>query len=140
MSGRGRLQRRAAAALATALATAAAYAGDAASGALAANGCAPTGELRGDPGRGKALHLENCAGCHGADGRAQVIVLHMDTPPRDQSDAAYMRTLPDVFLYLAICRGGQAVGRNFVMPAWGEHLSDQDIRDLVAWIRTFSGT
>lgn len=106
----------------------------------AANGCAPAGELRGDATRGRALHLEHCAGCHGADGRAEVIVLHMDTPPKDQSDAAYMRTLPDSFLYLAICKGGLAVGRNFVMPAWGEQLSDQDIRDLVAWIRTFSGT
>jgi mono/diheme cytochrome c family protein len=108
--------------------------------ALATNACVPTGDLRGDAGRGKALHVENCAECHGADGKAEVIVLHMDTPPKDQSDAAYMKTLPDAYLYLAICKGGQDVGKNFVMPAWGAHLSDQQIRDLVAWVRTFSGT
>lgn len=108
--------------------------------ALATNGCSPTGELRGDATRGQKLHLENCAECHGLDGKAQVIVLHMDQPPKDQSDAAYMKTLPDAYLYLAICSGGQDVGKNFVMPGWGNHLTDQEIRDLVAWVRTFSGT
>jgi mono/diheme cytochrome c family protein len=129
--------------LATLLLAGAASAADAPAppgSALATNGCGPAGNLRGDPARGQALHRENCAECHGPDGKAEVIVLHMDTPPKDQSDAAYMKTLPDAYLYLAICKGGQDVGKNFVMPAWGAHLSDQDIRDLVAWVRTFSGT
>lgn len=108
--------------------------------ALAAVNCAPQGELRGDVTRGSALHVRHCAECHGADGKAEVIVMHMDVPPKDQSDPAYMKTLPDSFLYLAICRGGESVGRNFIMPAWGDLLSDQDIKDLVAHIRTFSGT
>ena len=137
MTGAHGLRRAAAVGVLLALPT---FAGYGAAGALATHGCAPQGNLRGDPLRGKALHLEHCAECHGADGRAEVIVLHMDTPPRDQTDAGYMRTLPDPLLYLAICKGGQGVGRNFVMPAWGELLRDQDIRDLVAWIRTFSGT
>jgi mono/diheme cytochrome c family protein len=127
-------------ALTASLLATAAIAADSATSALATSNCAPTGELRGDPQRGKALHVENCAECHGADGRAEVIVLHMDTPPKDQTDAAYMKTLPDAYLYLAICKGGEGVGKNFVMPAWGAYLSDQDIRDLVAWVRTFSGT
>jgi mono/diheme cytochrome c family protein len=140
-SGRGRRSGAPLLALALLVAATAATAADAPPGsALATNGCAPTGELRGDPARGKALHLEHCAECHGLDGKAEVIVMHMDTTPKDQSDAAYMKTLPDAYLYLAICKGGQDVGKNFVMPAWGPHLSDRDIRDLVAWVRTFSGT
>jgi mono/diheme cytochrome c family protein len=126
--------------LAAVLAAGAAAAADDAANALAANNCAPTGNLRGDAARGKPLHVTNCAECHGADGKAQVVVLHMDVPPKDQSDPAYMKTLPDAYLYLAICKGGEAVGKNHVMPAWGEFLSDQDIRDLIAWVRTFSGT
>ena len=102
--------------------------------------CVPTGEMRGDAARASELHLENCAECHGATGQADVIVMHMDEPPKDQSDAEYMTTLTDEFLYLAICRGGIAVGRSVVMPAWGEHLTDQQIKDLVAMIRDFSGT
>lgn len=108
--------------------------------ALTANGCAPAGDLRGDPARGADLFMEHCAECHGYDGKAEVIVMHMDEPPRDQTDADYMRTLPDAFLYLAICKGGEAVGRSIVMPAWGDFLTDQEIRDLLAQIRTFSGT
>ena len=108
--------------------------------ALESNHCAPAGNLRGDAKRGSLLHKENCAQCHGLDGKAQVIVLHMDTPPHDQTDAAYMKTLPDQFLYLAICRGGEAVGRSIVMPQWGDLFTDGDIRDLVAWVRSFSGT
>lgn len=108
--------------------------------ALKTVNCTPLGEIRGDVERGAALHLKHCAECHGADGKAEVIVMHMDVPPRDQSDPLYMKTLPDAFLYLAICRGGEGVGKNFIMPAWGDLLSDQDIKDLVAQIRTFSRT
>lgn len=109
-------------------------------GAASAESCAPSGELRGDAKRGAPLHLQHCAACHGVDGKAEVIVMHMDEPPNDQSDPVYMRTLPDEYLYLVICRGGAAVGKNFIMPKFGDVISDQDIRDIIAWIRTFSGT
>jgi mono/diheme cytochrome c family protein len=108
--------------------------------ALKAFNCTPLGAIRGDVERGAALHIRHCAECHGADGKAEAVVMHMDVPPKDQSDSVYMKALPDAFLYLAICRGGEGVGKNFFMPAWGDVLSDQDIKDLVAQIRTFSGT
>jgi mono/diheme cytochrome c family protein len=108
--------------------------------ALESNSCAPSGDIRGDADAGAELHVENCAECHGYDGKAEVIVMHMDEPPRDQTDVEYMNTLSDLFLYLAICKGGEAVGRSLVMPAWGDFFTDQEIRDMVAWIRTFSGT
>lgn len=106
--------------------------------ALEDNNCAPSGELRGDADNGREIHLENCAECHGYDGKAEVIVMHMDEPPKDQSDAEYMATLNDAFLYLAVCSGGDAVGRSIVMPPWGDVLTDAEIKDLVAWIRTFA--
>ncbi|MGI9330164.1 MAG: c-type cytochrome [Gammaproteobacteria bacterium] len=108
--------------------------------ALAMNNCAPMGELRGDAANGKQLHLENCAECHGATGKTDNIVMHMDEPPKDESDPVYMKTLTDAFLYLAICQGGDAVGRSIVMPAWGDYFSDQEVKDLVAHVRSFSGT
>jgi mono/diheme cytochrome c family protein len=108
--------------------------------ALETNDCVPTGDLRGDAKAGAPIHAETCAECHGHDGKAEVIVMHMDEPPRDQTDVEYMTTLNDMFLYLAICKGGDAVGRSLIMPGWGDVLTDQEIRDLVAWIRTFSGT
>jgi mono/diheme cytochrome c family protein len=108
--------------------------------ALETNNCAPGGDLRGDAQRGAGLHVENCAECHGYDGKAEVIVMHMDEPPRDETDVEYMKTLSDLFMYLAICKGGESVGRSLVMPGWGDLLTDQQIRDLIAHIRTFSGT
>ena len=108
--------------------------------ALESNSCAPEGDIRGDAEAGSVLHVENCAECHGYDGKAEVIVMHMDEPPRDQTDVEYMNTLSDLFLYLAICKGGEAVGRSLVMSAWGDFFTDQEIRDMVAWIRTFSET
>lgn len=102
--------------------------------------CVPSGELRGDAKRGAPLHLQHCAACHGVDGKSEVIVMHMDEPPKDQSDPVYMKTLPDEYLYLVICKGGAAMGKNFIMPEFSGVISDQDIRDLIAWIRAFSGT
>ena len=108
--------------------------------ALATKNSTPRGELSGEAANGKQLHLENCAECHGATGKTDIIVMHMDEPPKDQSDPVYMNTLSDAFLYLAICQGGEPVGRSIVMAAWGDYFSDQEIKDMVAHIRSFSGT
>lgn len=107
--------------------------------ALATDACKPAGELRGDADSGANLHVRHCATCHGADGSGDVMMRN-EVPPRDQSDPEYMSTLTDEFLYTAICEGGEAVGMHYVMPAWGDALSDGDIKDLIAYIRSFSGT
>lgn len=112
--------------------------------ALETHACAPDVQtvagLRGDAENGKTLHLEHCAACHGIRGEADVVVMHMDETPADQSDPDYMTLLPDGYLYVAICRGGEGVGKSVVMSPWGDFFTDQEIRDLIAWIRTFSGT
>jgi cytochrome c oxidase cbb3-type subunit 3 len=108
--------------------------------ALEENDCTPAGDLRGDAERGTDVHYENCAECHGYDGKAEVIVMHMDEPPKDQSDVEYMNTLSDAYLYIAICKGGDAVGKSIIMPGWGDILTDQEIKDLVARVRSFSDT
>jgi mono/diheme cytochrome c family protein len=108
--------------------------------ALVTNTCGPAGELRGDLEKGKALHVEHCVACHGLTGQADVVVMHMDETPPDQSDPAYMQTLSDGYLYIAICRGGEGVGKSYVMSPWGDYFTDQEIKDLIGWVRTFSET
>jgi len=108
--------------------------------ALDANNCAPTGDLRGDTVNGQKLHIEHCVACHGLTGEADVVVMHMDETPPDQSDPEYMKNLPDPYLYLAICKGGEGIGKSYVMSPWGDFFTDDEIRDLIAWIRTFSNT
>jgi len=120
------------------LVVASSYAGDKVS-ALEENNCIPeaSSELRGDAANGQKLHVEHCAACHGLDGKAEVVVMHMDEAPHDQSDAEYMAALPDSYLYIAICKGGEGVGKSYVMSPWGDFFSDQEIRDMISWIRTF---
>ena len=88
--------------------------------ALDENQCTPppAAELRGDPSNGQALHVEHCAACHGANGRSEVVVMHMDETPQDQSDTDYMKNLPDVYLYLAICKGGEGVAFDRPRGTW----------------------
>jgi cytochrome c553 len=64
----------------------------------------------------------------------------MDETPKDQSDPNYMKQLPDAYLYLAICKGGAGIGKSYVMSPWGDFFTDQEIRNLIAWVRTFSNT
>ena len=105
------------------------------------NNCTPVPEnLRGDIEIGQELHEEHCAACHGLSGSADVVVMHMDDTPPNQSDPEYMGNLPDAYLYLAICRGGEGIGKSYVMSPWGDFFSDQEIRDLIAKSRTFSNT
>jgi len=109
--------------------------------ALETNNCTPTdANLRGDAANGKLLHAEHCAACHGLTGAADVVVMHMDETPPDQGNPEYMKNLPDSYLYLAICRGGEGVGKSYVMSPWGDFFTDSEIRDLIAWVRTFSKT
>ncbi|MEC9374821.1 MAG: cytochrome c [Pseudomonadota bacterium] len=108
--------------------------------ALDENSCGPSGNLRGNLDNGKILHREHCADCHGLTGAADVVVMHMDETPHDQRDTEYMQKLTDAYLYIAVCRGGAGIGKSVVMSPWGDFFSDQEIKDLIAWMRTFSGT
>jgi mono/diheme cytochrome c family protein len=88
----------------------------------------------GDPEHGRELYLQYCGGCHGADGRgaAHTFMPHVDTLTKK----GYIDQVPDEYLFTVISEGGQAVGKSSYMPAWGGTLSEQDIRDLIAHIRS----
>jgi len=59
----------------------------------------------------------------------------MGRAPRDHTDARYMSRLSDVELYRAISQGKRREGEPPFMPWWGYTLREQDIWDLVAFIR-----
>lgn len=48
----------------------------------------------------------------------------------------YIELLPDSYLYELIARGGEAMGKSGFMPAWQSTLSDTDIKDVIAHIRS----
>jgi mono/diheme cytochrome c family protein len=88
----------------------------------------------GDAARGAPLYKRYCSGCHGPDGRggAQTFMPHV--PNLTAKD--YIEFLPDGFLFTVITEGGAAVGKSGFMPAWRGTLSEQDIKDVITFIRT----
>jgi len=93
-------------------------------------------EDKGDAAKGKETYNTTCAACHGPEGKGDgVAAAALDPKPRDLSDAAYVSTLSNEHLYKVISEGGPAVGLSPLMAAWGGVLSEQDIWNVVAYIR-----
>lgn len=91
---------------------------------------------RGDPERGRALYQYGCQVCHGDRGRGDgPAAKNFDPRPRDLTDARYMQGLSDDYLFRVIKMGGGPFGKPN-MPAWGALLEDEEILDLVAYLRT----
>ncbi len=83
--------------------------------------------------RGEVVFKTNCILCHGikGDGKGRAAILY-DPPPADltRSDKN------DQYKRMIITFGGEAMGRSSVMPIWGEQLSEQEINDVIAYLRT----
>jgi mono/diheme cytochrome c family protein len=89
----------------------------------------------GDARHGQAIFLQYCQGCHGPDGRGggKGFMPHVGPLARK----GYIETLPDEYLADVIAEGGAAAGKSAFMPSWKNTLSQQDIADVIAFIRTF---
>jgi mono/diheme cytochrome c family protein len=91
---------------------------------------------KGDAAKGKETFQTTCAACHGAEGKGDGVAAQaLDPKPRNLSDAAYVSTLSDEHLYKVISEGGAAVGLSPMMAAWGGTLSEQDIWNVIAYLR-----
>ena len=88
----------------------------------------------GDAENGAKLYKRYCAGCHGADGRggAHTFMPHI----ANLTAKDYIEFLPDGSLFTVIAEGGAAAGKSGFMPAWRGTLSEQDIKDVITFIRT----
>ena len=88
----------------------------------------------GDASSGAKLYKRYCRGCHGEDGRggAHTFMPHIENLTKKD----YIEYLPDSYLFLVIADGGVAVGKSSYMPAWKVKLGDQEIKDIIAHIRS----
>ncbi len=88
--------------------------------------------------RGKAIYDYYCSPCHGVkgDGRGPNAE-NLSTRPRNFTDKPYMDTKSDRDLYQVVKGGGSAVGLSFLMPPWGDTLSEPGRSDVIVYIRTF---
>jgi mono/diheme cytochrome c family protein len=99
----------------------------------------------GDAAKGKAIFTANCASCHGESGKGDGPVGAALTPkPRDFTQAQFKldslkdgKPGSDAALALVIKNGGAAYGGSPLMAPWGGTLSDAQIQDVIAYIRTF---
>ena len=77
-----------------------------------------------------------CVQCHGVDGNGKGLnIRDMSVQPRDHTDAKSMSTRNDETLFKVIKEGGPAIEKSVLMPAWGDTLSDEEIKDMVKHLR-----
>lgn len=92
-----------------------------------------------DISKGKALYETYCTSCHGMSGKGDgPAAVSLRPKPKNLTDSAYMSSLNDQYLYDVINKGGAAVGKSPFMPGWGTTLSDEDIADIISYIRSLS--
>jgi cytochrome c553 len=83
----------------------------------------------------KALYEKDCAKCHGKDGKGQTM-MGKRLGAKDYTDPKVQEEMKDEAAFKAIKEGlKNKDGKKLMSPAEG--LSDQQIKDLVAYMRTF---
>jgi mono/diheme cytochrome c family protein len=87
--------------------------------------------------RGSIAFRTYCVLCHGAEGKGDGRAAKMYTPrPANLTVSPFN----DTYKEMIIRGGGASVGRSAFMPPWGDELTDEQIRDVVAFLRELRKT
>lgn len=82
-------------------------------------------------------YKKHCIGCHGADGKSQTR-LGRKSGAKDLSDKGNQAKLTDEDAFNGIKKGRRNSKGEEKMEAFGDLLSDKEISELVAYVRTFA--
>jgi mono/diheme cytochrome c family protein len=85
---------------------------------------------KGEISRGKILYIENCAGCHGTEGKGDGYRILGPNPANLTSPSTQKKSDPDL---LRTIHEGKPN-----MPSWKVRLSEQDSRAVLAYVRTLA--
>ena len=89
-----------------------------------------------DPNQGKTYYYSYCIACHGwmmhGDGPSAA---ELNPRPRTLTRGDYMGKKTNLELFTVIKGGGESVSLSSSMPSWGNVLQDQDIWNIIAFIR-----
>ncbi len=97
--------------------------------------------LAADAENGRTLYRGYCSQCHGLEGDGfGVNAPDMEVAPKDHTETAEMQARSDADLFKAIKKGGKAVDKSVLMPNWDANLTDDEIHDLVDYLRVLSNT
>ncbi len=96
--------------------------------------------MHGDAKAGKAVYEAGCIACHGADGKGTdhrvTVFTWPDTWP-DFTQCDQTTPEPDSNWEAVIRHGGKDRAFSQIMPSFGDYLKDQQIADVIAYMRTF---
>ena len=92
--------------------------------------------------RGAEIFAANCATCHGPTGSPDPespLVKGLGVVPADFSDTLFNSREGEGEWKLVATYGGASLGFSEVMPAFGSSLSEEDIDNVLAYIKTLGG-
>ena len=80
-----------------------------------------------------------CSTCHGLSGKGDTPMGQALKPsPRNLTDKNWQKETSDEKIYKVIKEGGAAVGLSATMAPWGGVLSEDQLREMVKKVRSFS--
>ena len=87
----------------------------------------------------KQLYEQTCAMCHGPEGKgdgpnAQVL------QPKPANLAIVLKGKDSAYLTKLLKEGGAGVGKSPLMPSYKGLLSDEQIRDLIKYVKGFAAS
>ena len=93
-------------------------------------GAQVTSAASGDSTKGKILYATNCVVCHGEGGKGDGVMGEALRPPPADLTGPQVRGKSDTDLRTVIREG------HGTMPAWKSRLNEQDIQNVLAYIRS----
>ena len=97
----------------------------------------PTPTLSYEARLGQEVYRHYCQTCHGETGAGDGFnAFNLDPKPRDLSDPAFQAKKTDADLEDTVRRGGSGVGLSALMPPWGRTLSDDEVHDVILFVRS----
>ena len=82
------------------------------------------------------LYDTYCSQCHGVQRNGKgVNTVGLSVQPRDHSDTKGMTSIPLDEMTKAIRDGGASVNKSALMPPWSSIFTDEQIADMVAYLR-----
>ncbi|MEM7476166.1 MAG: cytochrome c [Planctomycetota bacterium] len=97
-------------------------------------GCQPGPGVPTKPTR-EQLYRLHCSGCHGDGSGNGHIAGTLAVRPRNLKHSVWQKSVTDKHIYEVIRGGGEAVKLNKAMPGFEAKLSEQEIKELVGYIR-----
>lgn len=94
-----------------------------------------------DQKNGRRIYNQYCISCHGSEGQGdgdRAKNEQLDPRPRVHANGDYMNMIPSMRFFRVIKFGGKSINFSHIMPQWQHILSDDEILDVIAHIRSLA--